>query len=109
LFLSYFSSLGWCAELPLNGAFNKGGTMSKSSSADRNLHWQKTKVLTAVTLMIWFFFSFEIHTWSGALNTAGFPGAYFMAGMGSQVSFAILVFWFARRQDMIDAEHGVSE
>ena len=83
--------------------------MNKPSSADRELHWNKTKVLTAVTLMIWYFFSFEIHTWSGALNAGGFPGAYFMAGMGAQVSFAILVFWFASRQDKIDQEHGVSE
>lgn len=83
--------------------------MKKSSSTDRDLHWQKTKVLTAVTLIIWYFLSFEVHKWSGGLNAGGFPGAYFMAGTGAQIGFAILVFWFANRQDKIDAEHGVSE
>jgi putative solute:sodium symporter small subunit len=43
------------------------------------------------------------------LNSASFPGAYFMAGMGSQVIFVILVFWFAARQNTIDEEHGMSE
>ena len=83
--------------------------MSKSSSNDRELHWQKTKLLTAITLIVWYFFSFEIHLWGDALNTAGFPGGYFMAGQGSQIAFAVLVFWFARQQDKIDEEHGVAE
>ena len=83
--------------------------MKKSPSADRDLHWSKTKLLTAITLLIWAFFSFEIHNWAGALNAGGFPGAYFFAGMGSQVIFAVLIFWFASRQDKIDSEHGVSE
>lgn len=83
--------------------------MSKSSSSDRELHWQKTKVLTIVTLIIWYFLSFEIHLWGEALNTAGFPGAYFMAGQGAQVGFALLVFWFARMQDKLDQEHGFAE
>jgi len=83
--------------------------MSKSSSGDRELHWQKTKTLTYVTLIIWYFFSFEIHLWGDALNTAGFPGAYYMAGQGSQLAFALLVFWFASRQDKIDHEHGLAE
>ncbi len=83
--------------------------MSKSSSSDRELHWQKTKVLTFVTLIIWYFLSFEIHLWGEALNTAGFPGAYFMAGQGAQVGFALLVFWFARMQDKLDQEHGFAE
>ncbi|MDC1136057.1 DUF4212 domain-containing protein, partial [Alphaproteobacteria bacterium] len=38
-----------------------------------------------------------------------FPGAYFMAGMGSQIAFAILVFWFASRQNKIDEEFGLEE
>jgi putative solute:sodium symporter small subunit len=32
-----------------------------------------------------------------------------MAGQGSQVAFALLVFWFASRQDKIDHEHGLAE
>ena len=83
--------------------------MQKSSSGGREQHWSKTKKLTVITLLIWAFFSFVIHIWSSALNAGGFPGAYFMAGMGAQVAFALLVFWFANRQDKIDAEHGYTE
>lgn len=82
--------------------------MSTSSSANREEHWSRTKSLTVVTLLIWAFFSFVIHWFGDSLNSA-FPGGYFMAGMGSQISFAILVFWFAARQDRIDEECGVAE
>ena len=47
--------------------------------------------------------------WGDALNSGGFPGAYFMSGMGAQVAFAVLVFWFANRQDKLDEEYGVAE
>lgn len=83
--------------------------MSKSSSGDRGIHWERTKLLTVVTLIIWYFFSFEVHMWGDALNSGGFPGAYFMSGMGAQVAFAVLVFWFANRQDKLDEEYGVAE
>jgi putative solute:sodium symporter small subunit len=32
-----------------------------------------------------------------------------MAGMGSQIAFAVLIFWFVNKQGQIDDEHGVSE
>jgi putative solute:sodium symporter small subunit len=32
-----------------------------------------------------------------------------MAGMGSQVIFVLLVFWFSVRQNSIDEEYGMSE
>jgi putative solute:sodium symporter small subunit len=32
-----------------------------------------------------------------------------MAGMGSQVAFAALVFWFASRQTSIDKEFGLED
>lgn len=83
--------------------------MSKSSSSNREMHWHKTRMLTLLTLIIWAFFSFVIHLWGDALNSGSFPGGYFMAGQGSQVAFAILVFWFARRQDKLDQEYGVAE
>ena len=46
-----------------------------------------------------------------ALNggEGSFPGAYFMAGQGSQIAFVILIFWFVSRQNKLDDEHGVSE
>ena len=72
-------------------------------------HWEKTKSLLFKTLAIWVIFAFVIHWFGAALNSGSFPGSYFMAGMGSQLAFAILIFWFVTRQGRIDDEHGVSE
>jgi putative solute:sodium symporter small subunit len=78
-------------------------------SSKQDAHWAKTKSLTFTTLGIWAILSFLIHWFGEGLNSSAFPGAYFMAGMGSQVAFAILVFWFASRQNQIDEEFGFGE
>ncbi len=78
-------------------------------SSKQEAHWAKTKSLTFTTLGVWAVLSFVIHWFGEGLNSSAFPGAYFMAGMGSQVSFAILVFWFASRQNQIDEEFGFGE
>jgi len=78
-------------------------------STKKEQHWAKTRSLTFTVLAVWAIFSFAIH-WAGeGLNSPSFPGAYFMAGMGSQIAFAILVFWFASRQNKIDEEFGLEE
>ena len=78
-------------------------------SSKQDAHWARTKSLTFTTLGIWAILSFVIHWFGEGLNSSAFPGAYFMAGMGSQVAFAILVFWFASRQNQIDEEFGFGE
>ena len=78
-------------------------------SSKQDAHWAKTKSLTFTTLGIWAILSFVIHWFGEGLNSGAFPGAYFMAGMGSQVAFAVLVFWFASRQNQIDEEFGFGE
>ena len=78
-------------------------------SSKQDEHWSKTKSLTFTTLGIWAVLSFVIHWFGEGLNSSAFPGAYFMAGMGSQVAFALLVFWFASRQNQIDEEFGFGE
>ena len=78
-------------------------------SSKQDEHWTKTKSRTTTTLVIWAIISFVIHWFGEGLNSDAFPGAYFMAGMGSQVAFAVLVFWFASRQNQIDEEFGFGE
>ena len=72
-------------------------------------HWSKTKSLAITVLVIWAIITFVIHWFGESLNSDSFPGAYFMAGMGSQVAFAVLVFWFASRQTSIDKEFGLED
>ena len=74
-------------------------------------HWVRTKSLLVKTLAIWVFFSVVVHWFGGALNGAAgsFPGGYYMAGQGSQLAFAILIFWFVNKQNKLDEEFGVAE
>lgn len=79
---------------------------------DRVSYWNKTKSLMYVMLALWFFFGYVIHFFVGALNNIvilGFPLGFYMASQGSLIAFVIMLFWFARRQNAIDEEHGVAE
>ena len=78
-------------------------------SSNRDRHWVKTKSLTFLVLAIWAIVSIGINWIGEGLNSPSFPGAYFMAGMGSQIIFAILVFWFVFRQNKIDEEFNLEE
>ena len=82
-----------------------------SQSTELPGHWDRTKSLLVKTLAIWAFFSFVVHWFGGALNGAAgsFPGGYYMAGQGSQLAFAILIFWFVNKQNKLDEEFGVAE
>jgi putative solute:sodium symporter small subunit len=65
-----------------------------------------------IALAIWAFFSFVIHFFVNSLNSIvilGFPLGFYMAAQGSLIAFVVLLFWFARKQDQIDRDHGVAE
>jgi putative solute:sodium symporter small subunit len=82
------------------------------ASPDRVSYWNKTRNLMFVMLALWIFFSFIIHMFVGSLNSItfiGFPLGYYMAAQGSLIAFVVMLFWFARRQNAIDEEHGVAE
>jgi putative solute:sodium symporter small subunit len=86
--------------------------MSDISSEVRQAHWQKTKTLTFIVLVIWFIFSFLIHWFADALNSAsflGFPLGFYMAAQGSLVVFVLLIFYLAYAQNKIDEEFDVAE
>jgi putative solute:sodium symporter small subunit len=83
--------------------------MADSNAED---HWRQTSKLMWIALAIWAFFSFVIHFFVNSLNSIvilGFPLGFYMAAQGSLIAFVILLFWFARRQDTIDRDHGVAE
>ena len=75
-------------------------------------HWAKSKSLMWVAMAIWFFFSFVIHMFVDSLNEIvilGFPLGWYFAAQGSLIVFVVLIFWFAAKQNKIDAEFGVAE
>jgi putative solute:sodium symporter small subunit len=75
-------------------------------------HWGATSKLMWIALALWVFFGFVIHFFVNSLNSIvifGFPIGFWFAGQGSLIAFVLLLFWFARRQDVIDRDHGVAE
>jgi putative solute:sodium symporter small subunit len=79
---------------------------------DRVSYWNATKRLMFIMLALWFFFGFVIHMFVSSLNSItilGFPLGFYMAAQGSLIAFVVMLFWFARRQNEIDEEHGVAE
>jgi putative solute:sodium symporter small subunit len=82
------------------------------AAPDRVSYWNKTRNLMLVMLALWLFFSFIIHMFVEQLNSIvilGFPLGFYMAAQGSLIAFVVMLFWFARRQNAIDEEHGVAE
>jgi len=75
-------------------------------------HWERTRGLMLVMLVLWIFFSFVIHMFVGQLNTIkflGFPLGFYMAAQGSLVVFVVQLFVFAKQQEKIDRECGMAE
>lgn len=75
-------------------------------------HWASTRSLLIKVLVIWFFFAYFLHMFVGALNEIsflGFPLGYYMAAQGSLFAFVLLIFWFAKKQNGIDEEFGLTE
>ena len=75
-------------------------------------HWEKTKSLMTITLVIWFIFSIFIFMFGEGMNNSsflGYPLAYYMSAQGSIVIFVVLIFWFANKQEKIDEEFGFTE
>ncbi len=80
--------------------------------SNKEKHWEKTKSLMTITLVIWFIFSIFIYMFGEGMNTAsflGYPLAYYMSAQGSIVIFVVLIFWFANKQEKIDEEFGFTE
>ncbi len=86
--------------------------MSQDRSEKRRLHWEKTRNLTILVLVIWFIFSFVVHWFAKGLNEMsfiGFPFGYYLAVQGSLIIFVLLIFYQNWRQDKIDDESGLGE
>lgn len=83
-----------------------------SNNSQQDVHWSRTKSLMFVHLTIWFIFSFVVHWFASALNHftfIGFPLGFYMAAQGSLIVFVVQLFVFAKQQEKIDRECGMSE
>jgi putative solute:sodium symporter small subunit len=87
--------------------------MAGSNDADnRRRHWEKTRNLTLVVLVLWVIFSFVLPWNTKPLNSAsflGFPLGYYFIAQGSLIAFVLMIFGQNWLQDKIDDEFGMSE
>ena len=85
--------------------------MSDTASQDKQKrHWDKTRNLTILVLVIWALFAFILPWNAKALNAAsflGFPLGYYFCVQGSLIVFVALIWFQNWRQDQIDDELGV--
>ena len=61
--------------------------------SNKEKHWEKTKGLMFLTLIIWFVFGYLIFMFGSSLNTSsflGYPLAYYMCAQGSIIAFVVL-------------------
>jgi putative solute:sodium symporter small subunit len=80
--------------------------------SQKEVHWQRTKGLMIVHLVIWFIFSFVVHWFAPQLNKISFmafPLGFYMAAQGSLIVFVVQLFVFASQQAKIDRECGMAE
>ena len=80
--------------------------------SQKEVHWQRTKGLMIVHLVIWFIFSFVVNWFGPELNRVsfiGFPLGFYMAAQGSLIVFVVQLFVFAAQQAKIDRECGMAE
>ena len=81
------------------------------SSGQRTRHWERTRNLTVIVLVVWFVFSLLVHWFANSLNGVsfiGFPLGYYLAVQGSLIIFVLLIFYQNWRQDKIDSDAGLS-
>ena len=80
--------------------------------SNKEKHWEKTKGLMILTLIIWFVFGYLIFMFGSSLNESsflGYPLAYYMCAQGSIIAFVIILFWSSNRQEKIDEECGFAD
>lgn len=86
--------------------------MSDEKAQGEQRHWEKTRTLTIIVLVVWVVFAFIVPWNAKALNAMsfmGFPLGYYFCAQGSLAIFVALIWIQNWRQDQIDNELGVKE
>jgi putative solute:sodium symporter small subunit len=86
--------------------------MVDDNADKRARHWEKTRNLTYMVLVIWAIFAFVLPWNAGSLDRfsfLGFPLGYYIVVQGSLIVFVLLIVIQNWRQDSIDDEYGDSE
>jgi putative solute:sodium symporter small subunit len=90
----------------------RGEAMVAEQSENRRIHWEKTRSLTYLVLVIWAVFSIIVPWFAGPLDAITFLGfklGYYFVVQGSLIVFVLLIVFQNWRQDVIDDEFGMGE
>lgn len=76
------------------------------TQARRQSHWRKTLRLTATLFALWFFVSFVLVYFARAMSFKlfGWPFSFWVAGQGALVVYCLIIWFYARRMNQLDAE-----
>lgn len=86
--------------------------MSENTNKNRTArtYWRANLRLVAICLLIWFVVSYGFGVLLveplNQFRLFGFKLGFWFAQQGSIYVFLILVFWYARRMNKLDREHG---
>jgi len=83
-----------------------------TEASNKVVHWQRTRTLMIVHMVIWFIFSYLVHWFATELNAVtfmAFPLGFYMASQGSLAVFVVQLFIFSWQQHKVDVECGMAE
>ncbi len=83
-----------------------------STQQNPDWHWQKTRRLTLVLLLIWILVTFVLNWFARELNTLvifGFPLGFYMGAQGLLVVYLLIIWFYNRQMRRLDAEYGEDE
>ena len=83
--------------------------MQTEQTQRRQIHWQKTRFLTFVVLLVWFVFSCIVPWFADDLNAYSFLGfqlGYYFLVQGSLAIFVALIVLHNIGQNNIDDQYG---
>lgn len=74
-------------------------------------YWRKNLNLTGVLLAIWFVVTFVVGYYARDLNFTffGWPFSFWMGAQGSLIVYVLIIWFYARKMNQLDVEHGVQE
>ncbi|MFM8343658.1 MAG: DUF4212 domain-containing protein [Betaproteobacteria bacterium] len=75
-------------------------------------YWQKNLRLTAVLLGIWFVVTYVVAFFArdlASINFFGWPLSFYVAAQGSLIVYCLIIWYYAKRMNELDIEHGVAE
>jgi putative solute:sodium symporter small subunit len=81
-------------------------------TARHHEYWRKNLIITAVLLLVWFVATFVEAWFARELNQItflGFPLGFYMSAQGSLVIYVLIIWFYARHMNKLDAEYNVAE